>query len=165
MEEEKKPFWTDKKIFWVRLIAWITFAVILPVLFIIFRFEVFGAQKTTIGFWGLVVICIILTFIISMLNYVVKAMPYSMVAQCINGLIKLILPLVIILIISIAIKNAIEVFIQALGVVIACEAVAIPMNPMPKWIHEHLSEEQQKKISNGMDLLWDKFFTRKEKGE
>ena len=164
-EEEKKGFWTEKKVFWVRLIAWITFAVILPVLFIIFRFDVFGGSKLAIGFWGFVVIGIILAFIISMLRYVCKAMPYSMTAQCISGLGRVILPLVIIWIAAWVIRNNLDVFLQSLGVVIASEAVAIPLNPMPKWIHTHLSEEQQKKISNLSDIVWDKYFSRKSKDE
>ncbi len=165
MEEEKKEFWTERKIFWARFIGWVTFAAILPVLFIIFRFEVFGGHHVAIGFWGYVVIAIILAFIISVLRYVCKAMPYSMAAQCISGLGRVILPLVIIFVIVWAIRDSLDTFLQALGVVIACEAVAIPINPMPKWIKEHLTEEQQKRISSLSDIVWDKYFSRKKDEE
>jgi len=162
--EEKESWLTPRKKFWARLSAWIVFALIVPVLFILFRFDIFHKEThIAIGFWGLVVLLIIFSFVVSMLRYVVKAMPYSMIAQCISGFAKIILPLGIIWLIAFYIRNNLDVFLQALGVIIFSEAVAIPINPMPKWIHDNLTEEQQKKISNISDLVLDKYFTRKKK--
>lgn len=164
MEEEKKPFWTDKKKFWVRLVTWIIFALVLPVLFIILRFDIF--HKTPViafGFWGYFAIGIILVFIISMLKYVCRAMPFSMAAQCISGFAKIILPLGILWLVAFYLKENLSVFLQSLGVVIVLEAIAIPINPMPKWIHENLTEEQQKRVSSIIDLALEKYFSRKEK--
>ena len=169
MDETKttqKVWLTEKKKFWLRLAGWIIFALIIPVVFILFRFDIFHSKPhIALGFWSFVVIFIIFVFVISMLKYIVKAMPYSMVAQCITGFAKIILPLGLIFIIAVYIRNNLDVFIQALGVVLVSEAVAIPLNPMPKWIHEHLSEEQQKQIGNVADIFFDKYFSRKAKGE
>ena len=168
MEEEvkKQSWWEKNKVFLARLVTWICFAVIIPVLFIIFRFDIFHKEShVALGFWGFFALAIIIVFIISMLRYVCKALPFSMAAQCISGFAKVILPLGVLWIVAWVLKNNLDVFLQSLGVVIASEAIAIPINPMPKWIHEHLTEEQQKKISNGFDLLWDKYFARKNKDE
>ena len=166
MEEETKKFWTENKIFVTRLITWIIFALILPVCFIVFRFDIFHkSPHFALGFWGLFAVIIILTFVISSLRYICKAMPFSMATQIIGGVAKVILPLGLLLFAAYYIKMNLDAFIQALWVVLCSEAVAIPLNPMPKWIHEHLSEEQQKKIENIIDLGLDKFFARKNKGE
>lgn len=170
MEEEtktvKKEWLTPRKIFWMRFVSWALFAAILPFIFILFRFNIFHREPVVaLGFWGTFALGIILAFIVSVLRYVCKAMPFSMAAQCIGGFGKVVLPLLILLFVAIYIRDKLDVFIQALSVVVVCEAVAVPINPMPKWIHEHLTEEQQKKISSFIDLGLDKFFSRKNKGE
>ena len=166
LEEQKQTWWQKNRVFIARLTGWIIFALIVPVVFILFRFDIFrSASHIQFGFWGFVVIGIILAFLISTLRYICKLMPFSMAAQCISGFGKVILPLAIILIAAYVIRNKIDVFIQALWVVIVSEAIAIPLNPMPKWIHEHLTEEQQKRVGNFVDLALDKYFSRKKDEE
>lgn len=164
--EEKESFWEKNKVFILRLAAWIVFSLILPVCFILFRFDIFHKEpRFALGFWGVVVIGIILAFVISTLRYVCKLMPFSMASQCISGFSRVILPLGLILVVLVVLRNNLDVFIQTLSVVLVSEAIAIPINPLPKWIHTHLTEEQQKRVSNIMDLALDKFFARKGKDE
>lgn len=153
-----------KTVFWVRFVLWVLFAVAGPVGFIIWRFELFTNVHTSFGGWGIIAIIIIVAFIISLLNYIKQGLAkYTFVGQCITGLCKVILPLVTLLIIVVSIKDNVSAFIQALGCTIAFESIGIIVNPMPKWIATHLTQEQQDKLNGLGDVLWDKYFSRKDK--
>lgn len=160
-ETKKTKELTPKQIFWIRFVFWAVFACILPAAFIVYRFDLFSGNKASIGGWGIFAILIVAVFIISLLNYIRKGLPYSMTSQCIKGFCKVILPLLAVLLIVWCIRNNLDAFIQSIGCVIVCETIAVPINPMPKWIHDNMSEEEQKKFENITDIVFDKWFEKK----
>lgn len=163
-KEETKKGLSEKQVFWLRFVGWVLFAAILPVAFIIWRFNLFTERSPlALSGWGFMAIVIIALFIISLLKYVRAGLPYSLFSQCVTGFCKVILPLVIFYAVLYCIQQNLGIFLQALGCVILCELVAIPLNPMPKWIHDNVKEEDQKKFDSMTDVLWDKFFSRKDK--
>lgn len=76
-----------------------------------------------------------------------------MTYQILSGLIKVILPLLLVYLVVNAIEGSIHQFKQALFVVIGCEAVAIVVNPFPKYMHDKGIE----KTENLMDTFIEKW--------
>lgn len=164
-KEVTKKGLTPRQLFWTRFALWVLFALVAPVAFIAWRFELFKGNHVSISGWGFLAIVIIAVFIISLLRYVKKGLPFSFMSQCISGLCKVILPLVCLYAILYCIQQNLQAFLQALGCVILCELVAIPLNPMPQWMHDNLEEKDREKIESMSDIIWDKFFSRKDKEE
>ena len=159
-KEETKKQLTPKQIFAIRMVCWVLCALIIPVAFIIFRYDLFTKiSKVQFGGWGMIAILIIFTFVIVLGNYLKGGFKkYSMVGQIINGAVKVVLPLVALYFILVNIKDSIDLFLQALAVVIISETIAIPINPMPKWVYEQSKGEAQDTI----DYFFKKYDERKE---
>ena len=91
-----------------------------------------------------------------MLKAVKDGLPYSFGTQCINGVCKVIMPLLICLLILYAVQNCVVELMQFLGVVIICEMIAIPANPIPQWAHENGIKEEEgkyKKLAESLGLI------------
>ena len=157
-EETKKL--TPKQVFAIRMVCWVLCALIIPVAFIIFRYDLFTKiSKVQFGGWGMIAIIIIFTFIVVLGKYLKRGFKkYSLVGQIISGVIKIVLPLVALYFILVNIKDSIDLFLQALAVVIISETIAIPINPMPKWVYEQSKGEAQDTI----DYFFKKYDERKE---
>lgn len=159
----------EKKILIIRFILFAIFACILPFVFIAWRYELFTqVSKLSFGGWGLVAVIILLVFCIYVsrsIKEVLKAKNgYSMTIQVINGLTKVILPLVCVYLIVNAIGENIALFKQTMVVVIVCEIIAIPINPIPKWKSESIKEGQEEKMDTFLDKA-KSFFGKESKGE
>lgn len=129
---------TERQRFWLMFAVWSAFSCIAPVAFIVWRYDLFTkVSRIQFGGWGLVAIVIMAVFAYTVLKYVRQGMAkWSMTKQVITGIMKVIVPLLALFFAVKAIQDSIDAFLQALGVVIACEAIAIPLNPLPKWAYE-----------------------------
>lgn len=128
----------EKKIFLARLILFTIFACVLPFSFIAWRYHIFTTLNSiSLSGWGIIAIVIALVFIVYVARMLKRGMPYSMLTQCIGGLLKVTLPLILLYVVVNAIKNQSEIFLQALLVVIISETIAIPINPFPKWLNDN----------------------------
>lgn len=143
----------EKKVFLIRFFLFVIFGCVLPFVFIAWRYQIFKYDKMSITGWGFIAIVIVFFFILYLLNMLKKGMPYSMFTQCISGFSKVILPLLLLFFIVNGIKDNIDAFIQALLVTILCECVAIPINPLPKYVHDHQIKEKE----DSMDTFLEKF--------
>lgn len=140
----------EKKIFWTRFTLWVLFALIVPVAFLVWRFDLFRqVSKVSIGGWGLLAIIIVVVFFKTLLKYIKKGMPYSLTRQVLDGLVKVIIPLSALYAVLFAMQNSINYFLQALSVLIVSEAIAIPINPMPKWVNDNKKED----VESVLDLI------------
>lgn len=134
----------EQKVLILRFFFFTIFALVLPVLFIGWRYQLFGrVNKMSLSGWGVIVLLIIIFFVRYVAKMVKRAEPYSMFNQIVTGFKKIILPLFILFILLNTIKGNIDLFIQALQVTIISEAIAIPINPLPKWAHDHGIEQQE----------------------
>jgi Na+/proline symporter len=128
----------EKKLFLARLILFTIFACVLPFSFIAWRYHIFTTlNSVSLSGWGIIAIVIALVFIVYVARMLKRGMPYSMLTQCIGGLLKVTLPLILLYVVVNAIKNQSEIFLQALLVVIISETIAIPINPFPKWLNDN----------------------------
>ena len=167
-EEEKKKglkAWYEshpKTVFTIRLILWAAFSAILPFIFIAWRYGIFkSTSKISLSGWGIIGVIILVVFIITLVAYLYKGMKPGLAKQCIGGFVKIILPLVILLLFVVEIKNHIQVTYQALSCVIICELVGIPLNPFPDWLEKRRVEQGKEKAETLSEIFWDKFFKKK----
>lgn len=129
---------SDKKIFILRAVLWTLFAAVIPLIFIGWRYDLFRKAGTIqLSGWGMIGIFIVLIFLIVLVKYIKAGFTeWSMVKQVLNGVIKVLLPILVLLGLCMGIKSNIEYFTQALSFVLLSEAIAIPINPFPKWVYE-----------------------------
>ena len=156
MTKKKK----EKLIFWSRFSIYVLFGFVAPVVFLAIRFELFKTiSKVSIGGWELIIFLLAFIFIITLIKYVKKGLPYSLFTQFLNGLTKVIIPLLIVLLVVNAFKNSadkLEALSQFMVFLIACEIVAVVANPFPKWIHDNHLEDQEnqfRKIFEGLGII------------
>jgi hypothetical protein len=155
-----------KTTFAARAFTWAAFAAILPFMFIAFRYGIFKNQGTiAISGWGIIAVVIVAVFLIGLLGYLKQGMREGMAKQCIVGFCKIVVPLLMVLAVVQGIRSNIDLFVKALGVTIACEIVAIPINPFPAWLEERRKEKNLEERESLFGALWDKFFAKKKEYE
>ena len=160
--------WLDahpKTTFFSRLVLWFICAAGLPFAFIAWRFDLFTrVSAIQISGWGIVGIVIVALVILSAIKYIKIAMnaKYTLLGQILGGFCKVILPLIVFLLILKGLRDNIDMMIQVTGCVILCEAVAIPINPLPKWAYEMQKDVRVEERKETMDYLLDGFFNRKD---
>jgi hypothetical protein len=159
---EKHP----KTFFCIRGIFWFIFSCGLPFAFIAWRYGIFTSQsKIKLTGWGMIAIIIAIVFIITLIKYLYKGLKPGLAKQCIFGFVSIILPLVILYLLIISIQSDIDLFKQALGCVIICELVGIPLNPFPAWVEQKRKERKEEEASSLSDIVLDKFFKKKKEEE
>lgn len=173
MEEEKKvnkSFIEEhpKLFFWIRFCLWTLFAVVLPFLFIGLRFDIFKkASKFSLSGWGIIGVAIVVIFLLVLINYIKKAMQTKnvFVAQCISGGCRIVLPLVALCFIIKICVDDLELILQVLCCLTICEAIAIPINPMPAWVEKCRQEKPENKEKDDFDIITDALFKKKDDGD
>lgn len=127
-----------KKEFWIRFSLFAVFACILPFIFIAWRYSIFKkVSSISLNGWGLIAILIVILFVRYVAKVVEKQKKWSMSKQIFLGVLKVLVPLVCLYAGLTAMKSNIDLFLQSLLVVIICETIAIPVNPLPKWQMEN----------------------------
>ena len=150
----------------MRVALWAIFAAILPFAFIAWRYDIFRADtKVSLTGWGIIAIVIAIAFLITLMKYVYKGMRPGLAKQCLFGAAAIVLPLVCLYVLISSVEDSLRLFKQALGCVILCEAVGIPLNPFPAWLEKRRIEQGKEKADSISDIFWDKFFKRKDGGD
>lgn len=134
----------EQGIFILRAFLFAVFAAVLPIIFILWRYGAFDGGKTTYGLGTLLVGLLAFIVVRYALGEIKEALPYSMVTQIVVGVMKVILPLVLLYFLLLKMRNEADLLMQCVIAVILCECVAIPINPFPKWREEHKEEREGK---------------------
>ena len=172
LEEQKKNsilVWIEdhpKTTFWSRFALWALFACVLPFTFIAWRFRLFNViSQMQISGWGIIGIVIVAAFALTIIRYIKLAFTgrYSLMGQVLGGFCKIIIPLLAFLALLYSVQENIKLMIQVLGCVTLCEAVAIPLNPLPKWAYEMQKDLRAEERKETADYILDGFFSRKNK--
>lgn len=150
----------QKRVFALRAVLWAVFAAGMPVAFIGWRYDLFKKVGTLqLSGWGMIALVIALIFVHVLVRYIKAGfVEWSMTKQVLNGVIKVLIPLGALYALCIGIRANLDYFIQALGCTIVCEAMAIPINPFPKWIYE----KSKGRFESMVDYMADAFNGKKE---
>ena len=106
----------------------------------IVRFHLFQTTtKLQVGLAGIVVIGIMIGVISVLIKFYLEGMKckYSIFKQILQGIIKLILPLTLLLVTLIWLGDNVNMIKESLYIIIPCELVAIVVNPLPKWCFDN----------------------------
>lgn len=160
-EGEKKKL-TERQVFWLRFTAWAIFALVLPAVFIIWRFDLFTkVTYTQYSAWTILLVIFIAAFAISCLRYATKALVgWSMAKQCMEGILRIVIPLACLCYIVYVLNRKLIAsgedlgnLLQALGVVTGSEAIAIPFNPWPEYLYKQTKGEVTSLIDYAIDTF------------
>lgn len=144
----------SKSEFWTRLAFYILFGAIIPIVFLIVRFNLFTQiDSISIGGWGIVVIIFACVFFIGLMKKIEKGLPFSLMSQIVTGLGKVIIPLVAAAFIVYYMQDCMKEIFQFLLVCTCSELVAIVVNPLPKWAHENKIEQDKATLSSILESL------------
>lgn len=122
-----------KKQFWVRLLLFITFGCIIPFVFIAWRYKIFNkVSNISLSGWGLIGILIVILFVFYLVKAVSNIKKWSLTKQIFLGVFKVIVPLLCLYFGLRCIRESVDLFMQALVVVIFSEMIAIIVNPIPQ---------------------------------
>lgn len=141
----------SKKQFWIRFGIYAFLGLIIPVIFLIWRFKLFEKVTSTgiaIGGWGVVVFIIFIAFFSSMLKAIKKGLPFSFATHVITSLVKVTLPLLASVFIVYLLQDFMKELFQVLCVMLVCETIAAIVNPFPQWAHEHKLDAEEGRLKN-----------------
>jgi len=122
------------------------------------RFHLFQTTtKLQVGLAGIAVIGIMLGVISVLIKFYLEGMKckYSLFKQILQGILKLILPLTLLLVTLIWLGDNVAMIKESLYIIIPCELVAIVVNPLPKWCFENNVE--------GLSEIADKILHKEDK--
>jgi hypothetical protein len=149
---------SDKKKFWVQVVLWFIFAYVIPASYMIYRYNLFQVMSK-VNLSGGAILLGILTFsvLFVILKYVVLKGAYARWKYIVKMYTFLILPLGLCLYTLVCARDEISRLIEMLGCVVICEAIAIPINPLPDYAHEKSKGE----TSDMVALAFDKWERKK----
>lgn len=144
----------SKKELLLRLSIYYIFGAILPFLFLAWRFELFKkVSKISIGGWGLVGIIFVFLFTTSTIKKIKNGMPYSYAKQILDGVAKVILPLILAAFCVYYMQDLMKELFQFFCIVIVCELIAIFVNPLPQWEHENNIEKTESSVKKILEAF------------
>lgn len=148
----------NRKQFWIRLSFYIVCGLLLPLAFLLWRFELLKStpSATKLSGWGTIAVAFVVIFFIKLINSVKKGLKYSQSLQVMNGLTKVTLPLLLIAFCLKFMSNFVEQLFQFVIVLCACETIAYMVNPLKLWAiennleyeHEGFMESFKKFLNN-----------------
>lgn len=113
-----------------------------PIVYLFFRHNLFNTTETTsvsISLWGFLAIIIFTIVVIIFCYYVISGLKtrYFWWKHVVIGFASIILPLTVCYLGLSWLSDNIDYLKEFILVTIGCEAVAIIINPMPKWMFEN----------------------------
>ena len=153
-------------IFWIRMVIWIIVGCVVPITVFAVKFGLFtdnspvvdelgntvSSPDISLNGWGIIACLLIGSYVSYILQEVADAnVGYSLIKQCYMGFSKLI-PLIVTLLVFHFLSGVISQVIYCLTVLIICRAVAVPINPLPKWKFDKLGVEE---YSDALKFLTD----------
>lgn len=124
-----------KKEFWIKLILWLFFAAVVPIMAIVDKYDMIKNGTLKYTGWAILVFIIAFIFITVICGYISKIFKWSMPLQIFNGVRLVLVPLLFVLIgVDLIVSNIANVK-YILVVAFISEAIAIPLNPFPKWLY------------------------------
>lgn len=137
---DEQPRKMSKKEFWIRFGIWVSLAAIAPFTYLAIAYGLFsnnGGEGKSLSGWGVFAVVFVSIVLIYIINQTKNSLPNgSFMKQCIGGFMALI-PLIAAILIIHSVRNVLADFERFLIIVFVCEAVAVPVNPLPKWAAEN----------------------------
>lgn len=140
MEETEKKKMSLKE-YLIRLAIWIVVLLVPPIVYLEVNYGLFtNKEGLALSGWGVVAVAFGAIMLIYVLNQIKDGFEKgSMLRQCVEGYIRLLPMLAVIVIVHYA-KASIGKLEGFLVVVALCQVIAVPINPNPKWAEQNGSK-------------------------
>lgn len=153
----------DLLVFWLRMLGYICAGTVAPITTFAIKFGLFteyGYTVTTdelgnvtgmniaLNGWGIISCVLVAYTAIGIIKDIIDSYSgYSFTKQCLTGLVKKIIPLVVGLFICYFLKGVLDQVMFCLGTLAICEIAAVPLNPMPAY------KAKKQAVENYDDIL------------
>lgn len=153
-QEKKSP---KVRIFILRMLGYMTFGLIIPLAFLIWRFGLFQqTSKLNIGGWGIVAIIFASVFFIKLIKQSEDCVDSLFLKQIFRSISKVFIPLLAVTLCVYAVGDFWKELINFLMVLTICEPIAYVLNPFPEYLKEKEKEEQTNTVTKIIGMFWDK---------
>ena len=153
--EQKKEKRTKAIIFWTRFFIYIVFGLVIPISFLIWRFDLFSStNKIKFGGWGILAIILMAIFMINLSKQTEECFENGIEKQIIRAIRKVFIPLLSVTLCLWAVSDFINELIQFFIVITMCETIASMVNPMFDLAKEHKEGRIENKMIKMAKIFW-----------
>jgi len=129
----------------------------MPMSFLIWKFQLFSqTSKLNIGGWGVLVIIFTAVFIFKLMKQAENTIDSPVVIQSFEAIRKIFIPLLAVTLCLYAVEEFWNELIRFFVVLTICEPIAYVLNPFPKYLKEKEKAGEKSKITEIINLFWDK---------
>lgn len=154
---QKKAKKMSIRLFIIRLIGYITLGLVIPMSFLIWRFNLFTqTSKLNIGGWGIVVIIFTTVFVSRLAKQAAEAMDSELFRQILKSICKVLMPLLAATMCIYAVGDFWQELMYFFIVLTVCEPIAYVLNPLPEYLKEKDDKGEKNKWTEIIGLFWDK---------
>ena len=154
-DEAKKQKKKQRRIFWSRFFGYIAIGLLIPMAFLIWRFQLFRSEsQITFGGWGVVVVIFTAIFMLKLMKQASFATDSVLGKQILDALRKIFVPLFTVTFCLFAVKEFITELIEFFTVLTVCEPIAYVINPLPALMKEVEKSKEENKMSKFVKFFW-----------
>ena len=155
-KEEKKK---ELRTFLIKLSLYVTFGLIVPLSFLIWRFDLFTGKRSNIAsVWGVIAVVITAIFLSVLAKQAERCIENLQYRQIVTGIRKVFIPLIATALIFWGLSSFFKELVQVFVVLAFSETIAYVINPFPAYIKIKEEEEKDKKDENKLlkfaKLFW-----------
>lgn len=148
---------SDIAFFISRLIGYIILGLVIPMSFLIWRFDLFSkTSKLNIGGWGVVVIIFTAVFIAKLAKQACEAIDNVFAKQIVDAVRKVLIPLLAATLCLYAVGDFWKELVNFFIALTICEPIAYVLNPFPEFLKEKEKEEKKSNLVKVLELFWEK---------
>ena len=161
MEKKKKS--KKVRIFLARFFGYVTIGLLIPMGFLIWRFQLFQTEShITYGGWGVVVTIFTTVFLIKLAKQAELSIDSQFGIQVLGAIRKVLFPLFCITFCLFAVKNFIEELIEFFIVLTVCEPIAYIINPFPQLLRDTEAKREENKEKAKLMKFAEFFWSKKD---
>lgn len=136
-----------KIIFIIRALLWFYFSLFLPICAITKNYDLVKPNPFKYTGWAIICSIFLVISISAIFGYIIQSLRYSIYIQIFSGIKKILIPIIVMLLICTIIDKNIDKIMNILKICLISEAVAIPINPFPKWVYERKIKKFKEEIN------------------
>lgn len=136
-----------KIVFIIRALLWLYFSLFLPIYVITKNYDLVKPNPFKYTGWAIICSIFLVISISAIFGYIIQSLKYSIYIQILSGIKKILIPIIVMLLICTIIDKNIDKIMNILKICLISEAVAIPINPFPKWVYERKIKKFKEEIN------------------
>lgn len=146
----------NKLIFLVRFFIYASFGLVIPISFLIWRFDLFSSHsKMTFGGWGVIATIVFSIFMSKLAKQAENCVEQGVGKQTIVSIRKVFIPLLAITLCLWGVSDFIKELVQFFAILTICETISYIANPMFDLLKHHQDDKEENKMIKMARIFWD----------